>query len=73
VGEAKSPMVMFCYTVSLTAVTKAETLVFRLLTVQKKKLRAMIHCGEFIQIVLSATPRYGTQCEIQAKNFLGRS
>jgi hypothetical protein len=53
---------LFYYTVALMAVTKAETLVYQLC--------AMLHSGEFKKQVLSATPRYATQCEIQAKNFL---
>jgi hypothetical protein len=30
----------------------------------------MQHSAELLNKVLSATPRYATQCEIQAKNFL---
>jgi hypothetical protein len=38
-----------------------------------KKFRAMLHSAEFKKNknkVLSATPRFATQCEIQVKNFL---
>jgi hypothetical protein len=37
-------MAVFCYTVALTAPTKAETLVFRLRAAQK--LRAVLHSAE---------------------------
>jgi hypothetical protein len=44
-GSARSPMAHFCNTFALRAVTKAETLVFRLRAVPKK-LRTMLHIAE---------------------------
>jgi hypothetical protein len=41
-------MAVFCYTVSLTAVIKAETLVIRLRAVPKK-LRDIHHCAESLK------------------------
>jgi hypothetical protein len=53
-------------TVTLTASVKAERILFRLPTMRKNPR----HSTEFKKTVLSATPRYATQCEIQVKNFL---
>jgi hypothetical protein len=39
----------------------------------ESRLRAMLHRVEFFKQVLFATPRYTTQCEIQAKHFLVNS
>jgi hypothetical protein len=36
----------------------------------ESRLHAMPHIAAFKKKVLSATPRYATQCEIQVKNFL---
>jgi hypothetical protein len=36
----------------------------------ESQLRAMPQSWEVLKKVLSATPRYATQCEIQVKNFL---
>jgi hypothetical protein len=56
----------FCYNVEYKrGWYKSRSWVFRLRAVPKN-LRAMMHKKK----VLSATPRYATQCEIQAKHFL---
>jgi hypothetical protein len=41
-GQARSPMALFCYTVALTAVTKAETFLLR--AVQKKLRDSALCC-----------------------------
>jgi hypothetical protein len=71
-------MVLFCYTVALTAVTKAETLVFWLRSVQIKnsammhgvELRLSAQCIICDKKVLSVTLRYATQYKIKVKNIL---
>jgi hypothetical protein len=76
-------MVLCCHTVALMAVTKAETLLFRLSAVPKNPTLGYIRVatpryeayqGVFFK-VLSVTSRYAyaTQCEIQDKNFLADS
>jgi ABC-type proline/glycine betaine transport system permease subunit len=63
-GQAIPPMAVVCYTVALTAVTKAETLVFCLPAPGKSVLQ------NFIATLRYATPRYGWVGGMQKQDAL---
>jgi hypothetical protein len=50
-------MAVYCYTVALTAATKAETFEFRLRDVQKK-LRAVLHSAESLIFISANSQPY---------------